>query len=409
MPARNAFLSRTLGLLAAGLALAHAGCLPKSISSWLHKEKPNYHANTMPDQDTSPSKMNGEMTRAHDLFNSKDYSSAARLFARIADNTENSAAVAEEALFYQAECERLRDKLPTAESTYKKVLHDFPSGAFKQQACQRLYEIAVLWLKDTDIELGQYAEKMEGKRTFVMPASLRINIDKTKPTFDAEGRAIQALEVVHYSDMTGPLADKALFLAGYVKYYREDYAEADHYFTALLQYNKDSPLAPRACEMAIRSKVLAAGGADYDGRRVAEARQLIDTALRAYPELTKDEEAKQKMTEHLYEVTAAQAEKDLKRAEFYERTHHFGSAYFVYERIVQRFPQTKFEAIAQARMAKLKPLMEKAEAGIDIDEGPFDRIQKRWLRLIGDDPENSKNGSRETSPNALPAGMGPGR
>ena len=112
--------------------------------------------------------------------------------------------------------------------------------------------------------------------------------------------------------------------------------EADHYFTALLQYNKDSSLAPRACEMAIRSKVLAAGGADYDGRRVAEARQLIDTALRAYPELSKDEESKQKMTEHLYEVTSVQAEKDLKRAEFYERTHHWRSAYFVYERIVQQ-------------------------------------------------------------------------
>src|SRR5262245_28429776 len=343
MPARIANLSRTLGLLAAGLDLASGGCLPKSISSWIHKEKPNHHANMMPDADTSPSKMNGELTRAHELFNSKDYSSAGRAFGRIAENSDNSAAVAEEALLFQAECERLRDKLPTAEATYKKVLHDFPSGAYKQQACQRLYDIAVLWLKDTDIELGQYAEKMEGKRTFVMPASLRINIDKTKPTFDAEGRALQALEVVHYSDMQGPLADKAMFLAGYVKFYREDYVEADHYFTTLLQYNKDSSLAPRACEMAIRSKVLAAGGADYDGRRVAEARQLIDTALRAYPELSKDDESKQKMTEHLYEVTAAQADKDLKRAEFYERTRHWGSAYFVYERIVQRYPQSKFE------------------------------------------------------------------
>jgi len=407
MPARIENLSRKITLLAATFALASGGCLPKTISSWFHNDKPNYHANALPDQDLSPSKTNGELTRAHDLFNQKEYSGAARLFARIAENTQNSAAVAEEALFYQAECDRLRDRLPTAESTYKKVLHDFPSGAYKQQACQRLYDIAVHWLKDTDIELGQYAEKMEGKRTFVMPASLRINIDRTKPTFDAEGRAIQALEVVHYSDMTGPLADKSLFLAGYVKFYREDYAEADHYFTTLLQYNKDSSLAPRACEMAIRSKVLAAGGADYDGRRVAEARQLIDTALRAYPELSKDDESKQKMTEHLYEVTAVQAEKELKRAEFYERTHHWGSAYFVYQRIIQRYPQTQFETLAQARMAKLEPLMEKSKAGIDIDEGPFDRIQKRWLRLVGDDPDAGKAGSRETSPNALPAGVGP--
>src|SRR5262245_15550436 len=134
MPARIAKFSRTLTLLAAGLALTTGGCLPKTISSWFHKDKPNYHANALPDQDMSPSKTNGELTRAHDLFNSKDYSSAARLFSRIADNSENSAAVAEEALFFQAECERLRDKLPAAEAVYKKVLHDFPSGAYKQQA-----------------------------------------------------------------------------------------------------------------------------------------------------------------------------------------------------------------------------------------------------------------------------------
>jgi outer membrane protein assembly factor BamD (BamD/ComL family) len=408
MPARNAKFSRTLMLLA-GLGITSSGCLPSSLTSWIHKDKNNFHANALPDQDTSPSKMNGEMTRAHDMFNNKEYSKAESLFGKIADNTQNSAAVAEEALFYQAECQRLREKLPAAEATYKKVLHDFPSGTYKQQACRQLYDIAVHWLKDTDVELGQYAEKIEGKRTFVMPASLRINIDKTKPTFDAEGRAIQALEVVHYSDMTGPLADKALFLAGYVKFYREDYTEADHYFTTLLQYHKDSELAPRACEMAIRSKVLAAGGADYDGRRVAEARQLIDTAMKAYPELTKDDEAKKKITEHLYEVTAAQADKDVKRAEFYERTRHYGSAYFVYERIVQRYPQSQYETLAKARMEKLKPLMEKAEAGIDIDSGPFERIQKKWLQMIGDDPDTSKAGTRTTSPNALPAGMTPGR
>ena len=127
MPARIANLSLTL--LAAGLTLASSGCLPKTLTSWFHKDKPNYHANALPDQDLSPSKTNGELTRAHDLFNQKEYSSADRLFSRIAQNTENSAAVAEEALYFQAECERLRDKLPAAEATYKKVLHDFPSGA----------------------------------------------------------------------------------------------------------------------------------------------------------------------------------------------------------------------------------------------------------------------------------------
>ncbi|MCX7699705.1 MAG: hypothetical protein N2039_02390 [Gemmataceae bacterium] len=396
------------GLILGPMLLLAGGCLPASLTSWFRKDSATYRAVTGPDEDTSPSKINGELAAAHELFRKEDYAKAARAFERIADNKENSAAVAEEALFYQAECERLRERLVAAEPIYKKLLHDFPSGAYKQQACQRLYDIAVFWLKDTDEELGKYAEKLEGKRSFVMPASLRVNLDKRKPTFDAEGRAIQALEVVHYSDMTGPLADKALFLAGFVKFYREDYKEADHYFTALLQFHKDSELAPRAIEMAIRSKTLASGGAEYDGRRVAEARQLIDTALSAYPELAQSEEGRQKMTEHLYEVTAVQAEKDLRRAEFYERTNHPGSAYFVYQRIKQRYPQTKFEKIADERLARLQPLIEQEQARQGQEEdSPWLRFRKRWDRFWG--IEEDRDGPRLTSPLALPAGSMMGR
>jgi outer membrane protein assembly factor BamD (BamD/ComL family) len=409
MTARSSSCSwLAMGLVAVVLMGSISGCLPRSLTSWFRKDSAMDRPFLPPDADTSPSKVNGELAAAHELFRKQDYGAAARAFERIADNKENSAAVAEEALFYQAECERLRDRLVAAEPIYKKILHDFPSGAYKQQACQRLYDIAVFWLKDTDEELGQYAEKLEGKRSFVMPASLRINLDKRKPTFDAEGRAIQALEVVHYSDMTGPLADKALFLAGFVKFYREDYKEADHYFTALLQFHKDSELAPRAIEMAIRAKTLASGGAEYDGRRVAEARQLIDTALSAYPVLAQTEEGRRKMTEHLYEVTAVQAEKELRRAEFYERTNHPGSAYFVYQRIKQRYPQTKFEQIADERLARLQPLIEKEQARQTAeDDSVWARFRRRWDRLWG--IEGERDGPALTSPLALPAGSMMGR
>ncbi len=396
------------GLMVGPSLLLVAGCLPPKLTSWFRKESATPHALVRPDEDTSPSKVNGELAAAHELFRKENYATAARAFGRIADNKENSAAVAEEALFYQAECERLRERFVAAEPIYKKLLHEFPSGAYKQQACQRLYDIAVFWLKDTDEELGKFAEKLEGKRSLVMPASLRIHLDKRKPTFDAEGRAIQALEVVHYSDMTGPLADKALFLAGFVKFYREDYKEADHYFTALLQFHKDSELAPRAIEMAIRSKTLASGGAEYDGRRVAEARQLIDTALSAYPQLAQTEEGRLKMTQHLYEVTAVQAEKDLRRAEFYERTNHPGSAYFVYQRIKQRYPQTKFEQIADERLARLQPLIEKENSATNEEEsGAWAKFRRRWDRFWG--IEADRDGPRLTSPLALPAGSMMGR
>ena len=409
MPARITSFSRTLTLAgAAALALANGGCLHTGIANWFHsdKDRPAYRASDRLDVDTSPSKVSGELDRAHELFRQKDYSHAASAFERIYDNTQNSPAVAEEAMYYHAESERLREHLTGAEAVYKKQLHDFPSGAYKQQACQRLYDIAMYWLKDTNTEMAEYAEKLDGKRSWVMPASLRINLDSSKPTIDAENRAIQALEVVHYSDMTGPLADKAVFWAGYIKFYREDYAEADHYFTALLQYHKDSELAPRACELAILCKTFATGGPAYDGRKVAEARQLIDTALRSYPEFSKDDAARNKMMEHLATVTAAQAEKDLHRAEFWERTNHPGSAYFVYELMRRRYPNTPYEKIAAERMERLKPEMEKAQQ--PQQPTVFEQVHRRWNRIWGLDPDDNVSGPTPgASPTALPASMGP--
>lgn len=404
MRARLATSARHIALLgAATLAFANTGCFDKSLLSWFTHDPgtPNYAmAPANPEQDSSPSKVNGDLANAHELFRKEDYSSAASKFRQISENTANSAAVAEEALYYEGECMRLRGKLTAAEGIYKKQLHEFPSGAYKQQGCQRLYDIAVEWLKDTDKEMTDYRE---GKRSFVVPAALRVNLDSSKPTLDAETRALQALEVVHYSDITGPLADKAVFLCGYVKFYREDYKEADQYFTQVIQYHKDSPLAPKACELAIVCKTLAAGGSDYDSKRLAEARQMIDMAMKAYPELMKDEAARKKMMDHLYAVTAAQAEKDINRAEYWERTKHYGSAYYIYELMKRRYPNTKYAAIAAERMERLRPELEKWKRG-ESDVGPLDRLHQHWNRLWGID-DVKEVGPAMASPQSLPASM----
>jgi outer membrane protein assembly factor BamD (BamD/ComL family) len=405
MHQRTAALLRTGAMLAAAaFTSASAGCMNGELKQFFTGAKNPPVPRGYSDQDTSPSKVNGELAAAHEQFRQQEYSKAADKFRRISENTANSAAVAEEALYYEAECLRLRGKLTAAEAIYKKQLHEFASGAYKQQGCQRLYDIAVEWLKDTDREMTDYKE---GKSTWIVPASLRINLDSSKPTFDAETRAIQALEVVHYSDITGPLADKALFLAGYVKFYREDYREADHYFTALMQYHKDSKLAPQACELAIVCKTLAAGSADYDGRKLAEARQMIDMAMKSYPELMKDEAGRKKMMDHLYAVTAAQAEKDMGRAAYYERTKHYGSAFYIYQLVQRQYPNTIYATQAAERIDQLKPEMEKAK-NPDSDVGTLDMLHRRWNRLWGID-DSKEAGPTGASPQALPAVMGPGR
>lgn len=343
-----------------------------------------------------PAESMGDYTLAgaYELYRRGDYDHAQQVYHHIAENKKNPPQIAEEARFLEAEALRRQGDLPKAADTYAKVLIDFPTGRYREQALQHTYDIANFWLDDTRAEIDQYKQVQDGSRWFVTPAWLQFNWEKSKPLFDMEGRAIEKLEQVRYNDMTGPLADRALFLMGSVKFYREDYKEAEHYFTQVVEMHPNSALAEQSVELAIIAKHMSTGGSDYDGRKVAEARQLVDVALRNYPNLAMK---KQDFLERqLFGITMQQAEKDYKMAEFYRRTGKAGSAYFYYEIVRRRYPGTKFFDLATERMHEIKAEAEK-------DQGPVA-------------PAVPVPGRREAepqttpaAPRSLPAGFGMNR
>ena len=302
-------------------------------------------------------KAGAALAAAQELYRKDDYDTARAAFAKIANDTKMPTAIAEEARFYEAECYRRMEKYPTASDTYHKMLLDHPTGSFREQAVQRMFDIGNYWLEDTRKEMAMYDEQKAGKRWFVITPL--VHFEKSKPTIDQEGRAMEVLERVRYNDMQGPLADKSLFLAGTVKFWREDYREADYYFTQLAENHPNSELAPRAIELGIIAKHMGTGGSDYDGRKVAEARKLINTALQNYPTLAKDPEKEKFLTRQLINCNLQQAEKDFKIAEFYRRTNHPGSAYFYYEIVRRRYPGTKYADQATERMHELHAKAEK--------------------------------------------------
>jgi TolA-binding protein len=291
-----------------------------------------------------------ELHAAHDLFRRGDYAGAEKLFHKIAENKKNASTVAEEARYYEAECLRLQQEYPKAADTYNRLLNDFNLGVHREQAMERQFEIANYWLEDTRAEIRREREKKDGKRWLVLPASF-VHVEKTKPLFDEEGRALEKLEQIVINDLNGSRADEALFLMGSVKFYREDYKEADRYFSQLVDHHPRSKFAPQAMEYAIISKHLSTGGADYDARKVAEARKYVDAALRNYV-LPSDKNAF--LERQLAGITMQQAEKDFKIAEFYRRTGHPGSAYFYYEIVRRRYPGTPYFEKATERMYELK-------------------------------------------------------
>jgi outer membrane protein assembly factor BamD (BamD/ComL family) len=308
-----------------------------------------------------PGTLAGDLASAKVLFQQGKHKDAEKVFNWLAARAlkQKNEEIHEEAVFWEAECQYAQRDWPTARDSYQLLLKDHPSSRYRNEAVQRQFDIAKYWLDDT-------RKQMAGPKTesswFHVPSL--VNFEKEKPTFDEEGHAIRACEAVYLQDPTGPLAPQALYWAGGVNFYRENYEAADRYYSILVEQFPRSQLAPLALELAINSKVQVTGGPEYDGRKLIEARQLTDTALRSYPELA----SKQAFLENtLIAINEQQAEKDFGIAEFYRRTGHPGAAYFYFEIVRRRYAGTEWDKKAYSRMLELRAKLGDAESPGNIE------------------------------------------
>jgi outer membrane protein assembly factor BamD (BamD/ComL family) len=265
--------------------------------------------------------------------------------------------VTEEALFFEAECQRMLKNYRTAVDTYTKLLTEVPRSQYTQRVCQGLFEIADYWLEPTRRQMDEYQEQIKGKRWFVTPA-MYVHFGNDMPLLDSEGHATIVLNTVRLHDIKGPLGEKALLYLGTINFYRQDYKEADFYFTQLKDEYKDGPYAAKAVKQSVICKQLMTGGSIYDCRGVEESKKLLMQAQGWYPELAKDQEW---IAMQLTSINIQQADRDFKVAEFYQRTGHPGSAYFYYELVCRRYRGTTYADKAEQRKAELKAKVEKEQ------------------------------------------------
>jgi outer membrane protein assembly factor BamD (BamD/ComL family) len=306
-----------------------------------------------PEEGTTEARLAG----ARDLFRRGEYAKAQAQFHVVGQESKAPTAAIQEGIFYEAECLRLQSQYPRAADTYNELLTKFPSTPYRDQAVQHMFDIANYWLDDTRQEMQEWDEFQNRKRLFFVPHVF--NWDKTKPVVDSQGRAVEKLEQVRLNDINGPLADQALFYAGSVKMYNGDWKEADNYFTQIYEHHPNSPLAPKAVEYAIMAKNLSTGGPEYDGRKAAEARKLVDAALRNYPELANDDAKRDFLLRQLAGINLQQAAKDFDMAAFWDRQGHPGAAYFQFRLVEQRYPNTKYADDAKKRADELYAKMQK--------------------------------------------------
>jgi outer membrane protein assembly factor BamD (BamD/ComL family) len=319
-----------------------------------------------------------KLARAQEQFDSGQFSKAHDTFKELADNTGNSATLAEHARFMQAESARNRGHYPHAVDTYHRLLIDFPTGVHRQEACAKIFEISDYWLDDFRKEL----ERRQGEKGVLQWRPQWPNaFDKTRPFLVQESRALEALEYVHTHDFSGPYADKSLFWCGYVNFIRGNFDEADHFFSQLVELHKDSPLRPQAIVYAIQAKNNATGGAVYDGRKCAEAMHLLNVAESSMPELANDPAMAERLQKSKFAIRYQQAEKDFKTAEYYERTGHPGSAVFYYELTRRRYAGTHYAELATARKDHLKGEMDAGR--IPTGNDPLNIAQGKFKDAFG--------------------------
>jgi outer membrane protein assembly factor BamD (BamD/ComL family) len=352
------------------------------------------------DKTPTPGSPEADLAGARELFRQGDYANAEALYSRLAENSHIAPAIAEEARYYEAECLRLEGRYPRAADTYADLLNKFPQSAFREQAIQHMFDIANYWLVETREDMRNWKEYQDGKRWVYWPHLF--SFEKSKPLLDREGRAVEKLEQVRIYDGNGPLADQALFLCGSVKFFNEDYREADHFFSQISERHPNSPLAPQAVELAIISKHLSTGGSDYDGRKAAEARNLVQTALNNYPEL----QAKREFLERqLVNISLQQAEKEFKMAEFYRRTGHPGAAYFYYGLVCRRYHGTPYAEQAAQKLEEMKAKLEKDQGAPLPAAGPRAPLPPSYPQIPAPTPPG---GAAEPAPRPQPLMPVPG-
>ena len=351
-----------------------------------------------------------KMANAEDLFAQESYHDAQKIYGDLADNTYNPAGMTEKARFKEAECVRMRGKLPAAVDTYNRLLQDFPAGIYSEQAATRMYAIAEHWMKDT---LGDIDERENGKALVRLPRLPNFT-DRSKPAIDQEGELLKTLENIAVGAPNSTVADKAMFWCGFIHFSHGRFEEADHFYSTLVDMYKDSPLRQEAAKYAVMAKNNATGGAVYDGQKSAEALQLVHNLEATEPQYVQDKEKAAWLTRQKFAIRIQQAEKDYETAEYYRRTEHPGSAYFYYELVMRRYPGTKFSDLSKARIEEMERI--KAQREADKAAGKVttrEQIQNGWEKIVGavkpkaDDgamPKEIIAGPKDKQPTIVPQG-----
>lgn len=288
----------------------------------------------------------GFLNRLGEMISSKK-SDEGTLFGQYGDP------IHEDALFMTAECQFAQKRYSYAQDSYGTLLEKYPSSRHLDVVTQRLFYIARYWLgvpeqkSETESEIQLVSHETDGQSDIAIQKvtgaagwPLLPNIlDRTRPVFDTEGRAVQALESIWQHDATGPLADDALMLQATYAQRRKDYIEAARLYQLVREEYPDSPHFEDAFLLGSHVTLASYTGPEYDGKSLEEARNLKEIA-RTFPDLT--QEQRDRLDKELSEMKQAEIEREWALVTFYTRKNQPASVAVHCNRILNRYPDSEY-------------------------------------------------------------------
>lgn len=261
--------------------------------------------------------------------------------------------VEEDALFMIAQCQFKQGRLAAAEESYAALLKRYPSTRHLDTTSRQLFRIAREWLgfpdeRDQEIVQVAYGEKspsIEQRQQGVGGGWLPNFRDKTRPAFDVDGHALEALKLIWLHDAAGPLADDALMMAANYHVRKGNFIDAAQHYRLLQEQFPDSPHFKDSLMLGSHVLLASYNGAGYDPSPLEEAKKLKLMALQ-YPDVESTD--RERLQQELDEIAEAEVAPLWKEIEFYMTKRQWDSVILHCNYLINKHPNSRYARMAAA-------------------------------------------------------------
>ena len=275
--------------------------------------------------------------------------------------------VEEDAIFMLAETQYARRRLTKAQDSYDDLLNRYPTTKHMDRVTRQLFRMARYWLNfpselNTDQKQGSEiqlasaedagdVDAPESDKAWSVPLLPNLT-DSSRPMYDSDGRGLQALRSIWLHDATGPLADDALMLSANHNLRIRNFIEAKRLYDLLREQYPDSPHLKDAYLLGSYVTLAAYEGPAYDGAALSQARDLKQTMIQIFPDLTPEQ--RQRLEAEIDQMHDAEIERIWELIQFYQTKGTAPAIALHCNLLINRYPNSEYAQQARDILRKLE-------------------------------------------------------